>query len=254
MTRIIQRAAAILRELSERVEPTGVNELARAIRMSPATAYRLLASLVAEGLVSQDNADAKYQIGRAVIPLAVNYLNRAHLGGDCLPIMRKLAETTGETVNLGVLNGSAVYYVQQVEGSNPLRFGRDIGPSVPVYCSALGKMFLALMADKERDSLLKKLSLEKRTKNTITSKRSLTRAVESIRTQGYAVDMGENIPELVGLAAPIWDFSGSLVAGLSLMGPLIRMDDERRNVLVPQLIATANSISSLSGWAPASIA
>ena len=251
MTRILQRAAAVLRELSRRAEPAGVNDLARAVSLSPATVYRLLIAMVAEGLVSQDAADAKYQIGRAVIPLAVNYLNRAHLGGDCLPIMRKLAEAAGETVNLGVLNGSAVYYVQQVEGSNPLRFGRDIGPSVPVYCSALGKMFLALMADKERESLLRTISLERRTKNTITSKRSLARAIESIRKQGYAVDMGENIPDLVGLAAPIWDFSGSLVAGLSLMGPLIRMDDARRSALIPQLIATANSISSLSGWTPA---
>lgn len=248
MTRLVQRAAAILRELARRTDPLGVNELARAVRISPATVHRLLGSLVAEGLVAQDSKDAKYYIGRAVIPLAVNYLNRAHLGSDCIPIMRQLAEKTGESVNLGVLNGTAVYYVQQVEGSNPLRFGRDIGPSVPVHCSALGKMFLALMTEEERESLLENLSLQKRTKNTITNKRVLVKAAESIRKQGYAIDMGENIPDLIGLAAPIWDLSGSLIAGLSLMGPLIRMDIDRRENLIPQLIAAADSISNLSGW------
>ena len=247
MTKVIERAVTLLRALASRREPVGINELARDIGLAPATIYRLLSALTAEGLVQRD-ATAKYELGSEVIPLALNYLNRRHLGSDCLLIMRDLADESGESVNLGIVSGTHVYYVQQVEGPNPLRFSRDIGLSVPLYCSALGKMLLAHMALPLRTETLKKLSFEQRTKQTITDKTKFIRELNSISTKGYALDLGENIENLVGVAVPIRDVHGSVVAGLSVMGPSMRMTTAYRAQLLPKLFAAGEALSRQLGW------
>lgn len=241
---------ALLKALASKQEPAGVNELARSTGLSPATAYRLLNSLVAEGLAEQDPTTAKYQVGSEVIPLALNYLDRRHLGHDCIPVMQQLAEQSGESVNLGVLSGAFVYYVQQVEGPNPLRFGRDIGIAVPLYCSALGKLLLAHMPERARRDLVAKLRLEKRTPKTITEPGKLLTALETIARQGFSLDLGENIDNLIGLAVPVRDVRGSVVAGLSLMGPSMRLTAASRTRLLPKLHAAGDALSRRLGWQP----
>lgn len=241
---------ALLKALASKQEPVGVNELARSIGLSPATTYRLLNSLAAEGFAEQDPTTAKYQLGSEVIPLALNYLDRRHLGHDCIPVMQQLAEQSGESVNLGVLSGAFVYYVQQVEGPNPLRFGRDIGIAVPLHCSALGKLLLAHMPEDPRRALVGRLRLDKRTPKTITECNKLLAALETIAEQGYSLDLGENIENLIGMAVPVRDIRGSVVAGLSLMGPSMRLTSASRARLLPKLRAAGDALSRRLGWQP----
>jgi IclR family transcriptional regulator, KDG regulon repressor len=248
VTKVIERAAALLRSLANRSEPAGVNELARDIKLAPATVYRLLCALSVEGFVQQEADTTKYALGSEVIPLALNYLNRRRLGPDCLPVMRRLAHETGESVNLGILSSTNIYYVQQVEGPNPLRFGRDVGLSVPLYCSALGKLLFAQVPMNIRSDIMKKLLLERRTKQTITDKVKLAKELNIILAKGYAVDLEENIENLVGIAVPVRDVHGAVVAGLSVMGPSMRMTAPQRNRLLPKLLAAADSLSVQLGW------
>lgn len=242
---------ALLKALASRQEPVGVNELARSIGLSPATTYRLLNSLAAEGFAEQDPATAKYQVGSEVIPLALSYLDRRHLGHDCIPVMQELAAQSGESVNLGVLSGTFVYYVQQVEGPNPLRFGRDIGIAVPLYCSALGKLLLAHMPEEPRRALVDRLRLDWRTPKTITERSKLLAALETVAEQGYSLDLGENIENLIGMAVPVRDIRGSVVAGLSLMGPSMRLTSASRTRLLPKLRSAGDALSRRLGWQPA---
>jgi DNA-binding IclR family transcriptional regulator len=248
VTKVIERAAALLRALANRREPAGVNELARDIKLAPATVYRLLCALSVEGFVQQDADTTKYALGNEVIPLALNYLNRRRLGPDCIPVMRRLADETGESVNLGILSGTNIYYVQQVEGPNPLRFGRDVGLSVPLYCSALGKLLFAQMPARLRGDVMKKLSLERRTKQTITDKGKFAKELDLIFARGYATDLAENIENLVGIAVPVRDVHGAVVAGLSIMGPSMRMTVPQRTRLLPKLLAAAETLSVQLGW------
>jgi len=162
--------------------------------------------------------------------------------------MRRLAHETGESVNLGILSSTNIYYVQQVEGPNPLRFGRDVGLSVPLYCSALGKLLFAQVPMKIRSDIMKKLLLERRTKQTITDKVKLAKELNIILAKGYVVDLEENIENLVGIAVPVRDVHGAVVAGLSVMGPSMRMTAPQRNRLLPKLLAAADSLSVQLGW------
>ena len=250
MSRSIARAAQILKALALRVEPVGVNELARALRLAPATVHRILVALCADGFSVQDAVSGKYGLGSEVVPLALRYLNGRNLGDECVPLMRHLANDVGESVNLGILSNNAVYYVHQVEGPNPLRFARDVGLAVPLHCSALGKLLLALSPEPMRSGAIARLKLEKRTDRTITNRARLLQELDAISRRGFAVDSGENVKDLIGLAVPVRDWNGTVVAGLSIMGPSLRLSPERIQALVPQVMDVADQLSNRLGWRP----
>lgn len=249
MSRSIARAAQILKALALRLEPVGVNELARAVRLAPATVHRILLALCADGFAEQDAVSGKYGLGSEVVPLALRYLNRRQLGDECLPLMRHLANDVGESVNLGILsNNNAVYYVHQVEGPNPLRFALDVGLAVPLHCSALGKLLLAFSPEPVRSSAIAKLKLEKRTDRTITNRARLLQELDAISRDGFAVDTGENVKDLIGLAVPVRDWNSTVAAGLSIMGPSLRLSPRRIKALVPQVMDVADQLSNRLGW------
>jgi len=101
---------------------------------------------------------------------------------------------------------------------------------------------------KIRSDIMKKLLLERRTKQTITDKVKLAKELNIILAKGYEVDLEENIENLVGIAVPVRDVHGAVVAGLSVMGPSMRMTAPQRNRLLPKLLAAADSLSVQLGW------
>lgn len=217
----VRRALFALELISEHGE-LGVTELGRKLGVHKATASRLIATLAERGFVERDPLTEKFRLGYGLISLAGAAVGGNDLVRAARPILDELAERTTETVNLGVLSGDSVVYVDQITGTRSIVSVSWVGRRTPLHCTSNGKVLLAFTTDAERDRLLR-APLSKLTPRTITDVRKMRAQLEEIRVRGYAQTMEELEEGLNAVAAPVRSMNGELVAALSVSGPAFRM-------------------------------
>jgi DNA-binding IclR family transcriptional regulator len=217
----VRRALRALELISEHGE-LGVTELGRKLDVHKATASRLIATLAERSFVERDPISEKYRLGFGLISLAGAAVGGNDLVRAARPILDELAERTRETVNLGVLSGGSVVYVDQVTGTRSIVSVSWVGQRTPLHCTSNGKVLLAFASDVERDRLLRS-PLPKLTPRTITDVKALRGQLAEIRARGYAQTMEELEEGLNAVAAPVRGMGGDLVAALSVSGPAFRM-------------------------------
>jgi IclR family acetate operon transcriptional repressor len=238
----VLRAMTVLRCVGEAPGPISLKAIAAASGVPKSTTFRYLQTLCAAGMVSHDKMRTIYRID----PRIIGMLN---LGGTvqslretCLPAMRELQAAFDETVNLGVLEGSQVVYVEIIESTRSLRFHAAVGGRDPAYTTALGKALLAFLPPEARAVALPR-TLRRRTDRTIIDRAALLAELEAIRARRYAVDAGENEEGAVCFGAPIFGLSGAAVAGISLSMPAVRLNDRLRARIVARLLEAADRLS-----------
>jgi DNA-binding IclR family transcriptional regulator len=163
------------------------------------------------------------------------------------PFLDRLGKATGETINLGVASGFAVEQVAQVDCAHLIRGTNWTGLSVPLHCSAQGKVLLAYGAAHLPPRLER---LERRTEKTITSLVSLRVELAGVRARGYAVSDEELQPGLIALAAPVYRYDGTVVAALSVSALASRVTRDSLNTIARRCVAEAAGLSSALGYRP----
>jgi IclR family KDG regulon transcriptional repressor len=246
----VGRAASLLIALAQAGGELSLTELSTKVDTPVSTVHRLLSTLMTYHLVEQNQQNGKYRLGLEVLHLGTAVLQQLDLRQEALPFMRELAENSGETVNLCVLNGHEVVYIEKVEGSSSLRMFSRIGHRAPVYCTGAGKVLLSEMSLDEVRGILRKQGMEALTCNTITSFKEFLRALEFVRLHGYGVDDEECEIGASCLAAPVRDHRGKIVASLSVSGASVRFGPERRSELVNQLVRISRELSERLGCRP----
>lgn len=237
---------AILDYIARANEDVGVSDISRDLKLPPSTAHRLLATLVAGGLVKQDS-NRKYQLGAKLIALGHAAQERLDLRTEALEVMRELARQTHTEVNLAQLDGRDVLYLEKITEAAPFALTVRVGQRRPAYCRALGKVLLAyLPCDEVRERV--GTSLPRRTPQTITNLDALTSHLASVRDRGYAVDREESEVGWICFAAPIRDAAGQVVAAVSASGPASRMLAISEVEMASQVKAAADQISVRLGY------
>jgi IclR family acetate operon transcriptional repressor len=217
----VTRAIRCLELIAEAGE-LGVSELGRRLGVHKATASRLAATLAERGLLERDPLTERYRLGFGLIRLAGAAMSGLDLIRTARPLMEDLADVTRETVNLGVLSGSDVIYVDQVTGARSIVSVSWVGRRTPLHCSASGKVLLAFAPGSERERLLAQ-PLERLTPRTIVDVGELRTQLDETRARGYAVTVEELEEGLNAVAAPLRQAGGEVVAALSLSGPAFRV-------------------------------
>jgi IclR family transcriptional regulator, acetate operon repressor len=217
----VNRALSALDLIAEAGE-LGVTELGRRLGVHKATASRLVAVLADRGMVERDPITEKYRLGFGLIRLAGAAMASLDLVRIARPLLEDLADRTRETVNLGVLSGDAVVYIDQVTGTRSIVAVSWVGRRTPLHCTSNGKVLLAFMRPEERDRLLVP-PLQRATKATITDTGKLRAQLDEVAARGYAQTMEELEEGLNAVAAPVRRADGEVVASLSVSGPAFRM-------------------------------
>lgn len=217
----VRRALRALELISEHSE-LGVTELGRKLDVHKATASRLIATLAERGFVERDPISEKYRLGFGLISLAGAAVGGNDLVRAARPILDDLAERTHETVNLGVLSGESVVYIDQVTGTRSIVSVSWVGQRTPLHCTSNGKVLLAYATDAERERMLS-MPLTRLTPRTITDLRKLRAQLAEVRARGYAQTLEELEEGLNAVAAPVRGMSGDVIAALSVSGPAFRM-------------------------------
>src|SRR2546430_8383059 len=169
---------------------------------------------------------ACFEVGQA----AVGQLDIRRLS---LPYLQELNQQTRETIHLTVRHGLFAVYVEKLDSPEQLRIHSRIGASVPMYCTAVGKIVLAFMPQEEREKVLPEIELKRLTPNTAGSLQELRAELYRVQKNGYACDLEEHELHIRCIAAPIWDHTGGLHASLSITAPMVPMPVSRRRQLPP---------------------
>jgi DNA-binding IclR family transcriptional regulator len=241
----VDRALTILEALA-RAGVAGVTEVAAELDVHKSTAFRLMSTLECHDLVEQTGDRGKYRLGVGVLRLAGATTARLDVVQEARQICRRLAATTGETVNLAVLSGNSALYLDQVAGSSALQSHNWVGQHIPLHATSNGKILLSELEETRRDQVLG--SLTGYTEQTITRKAALIKELVEVRMQGYAVAVDELEAGLTAAAAPIRNAHGDIIASMSVSGASFRLHDETLEAAIRELVAAAGEVSFRLGW------
>jgi IclR family transcriptional regulator, KDG regulon repressor len=213
----LKKALELLRIIGASEQPLPIAAAARASGISRPTAYRLVQTLVAEGLVQQNAASGTLSVGPAVLPLAASHLDANRLRVEALPHLNALAQSIGERVNLGILYREQILYLAGVEKpSMPMIYSR-FGKTAPLHCCSMGKVILANLNREIANSLLPD-SLDRQTDQTITKKDDLWIDFDETLKRGYAIDKEEHLRGTFCVAVAVFDSARNPIAAVSVSG------------------------------------
>jgi IclR family transcriptional regulator, KDG regulon repressor len=244
----LQRAVALLDCFTQEQPELGVREIARKAGISSSTAGRLLGSLKELGIVSQNTATSAYSLGGKVLAWAGVYSATLDVRNLALPLMHELHHTTQETISLYILEGNDRVCVERLESPQNVRIVARVGRRLPLYAGSAGKVFLAFLSDERRQAILSTTVLEPFTANTFVDRAELERELKKIYVNGYAVSNGEWVSDASGVAAPIFDQRGEIVAALTISGPTQRFNKDKVEKYIIEVTRVAGQISEELGF------
>jgi IclR family transcriptional regulator, acetate operon repressor len=230
VTRVLDRAFDILEALAGAEDTVSLAELHEGLEISPATAHRLLRTMVRRGYVDQDQKTRRYGPGPKLLEVAARSTTNRHLDlrRVALPCLRKLTAETGETSNLVLPYGTdEVVYIEQSKSPRTVSIFTQVGHRAPLYCTAAGKAMLATFSMMQLENYLERTTLEPATGRTLTDAEGLLREIEVTRQRGFAVDDEEREEGVRCAAAAVLNHVGACVGAVSVSGPSSRIDRER---------------------------
>lgn len=252
MDKSITKMFALIEVLSRSEQPRGVSELARELSFTKTNVHRLLRTLEANGFARRTGELGRYELTLKLWELSSRVVARIDVKKESAGFLSRLANVTQETVHLSIPDGMEVVYIDKIESTEPVRASTTIGARAPIYCVATGKAILAFMPPEQIANL--EGQLKRHTDTTITDMGALQKELAQIRRQGFAEYQAEWRDGVNGIAAPIRDMSGAVVAAVGIAGPATRLTPETFPRLAPLIVDAAAAISRQLGYHPASMA
>jgi len=246
----LQRGLKLLCLFSESPRGLTAKQVAALSRLPVSTVHRFLANLVTAGFLNRD-LEGSHHLGIACFAIGQAAAGQLDIRRLSLPYLRELNQQTRETIHLTVRHGLSAVYVEKLESPEPLRIHSRLGASVPLYCTAVGKVMLAYMPSDEQDRVLSQLELKRLTPNTAGSLQELRAELFRVRKNGFASDLEEHELHIRCVAAPIWDHTGNVQSSVSITAPSLRMPVARLRQLAPLIQTAGLQISTELGYRPA---
>jgi DNA-binding IclR family transcriptional regulator len=237
----------VLEVLSVSDKALALGDVASAIGRPKGTVHRMLATLVNTGFVAHDSENGRYRPTLKLWRLGASAVRDLELTKVAVPSLERLMADAGETVHLAVLDPTGgIVYISKVESPQSIRVQTRLGQLNPSWCTATGRVLLAFRPEVADRVLAGKLA--QRTPKTVNDPRRIRAALADIREKGYAVTRAENHPEMGGIAAPVRDHTGTVVAACGLAIPAFRMDRPLVERSIPLVLRAAGDISRHLGY------
>jgi len=221
----LTRALALLDALATSADGMSLGDLAQTVGLAPSTAHRLLTTLQNQRFVRFVAGEGVWQVGVQAFTVGQAFRRARDLLALAKPMMRRLMEESGETVNLYIEEGGEAVCMGQVESRQMMRAIARPGGRVRMHCSGVGKAMLARLPEGEVARILRAHGLARMTPRTLDTPRRLREDLALTRQRGFAVDDEEHAVGMRCVAAAILDEDGRPLAALSLSGPVARIGD-----------------------------
>lgn len=244
----VLKVFSVLETLAEE-RHASLGTIAQKAMTSKSTTHRLLQTMVDLGFVEQDGDTERYGLTLKLFSLAARAIDPSHLLIHADRAMTTLARETGESVNLGLIDGQEqkVVYVHFLESIHGLSMKSTVGQRNPLSSTSLGKALLAWRSPEEIEARLARMPFDPAGPNAIRDAGNLREELARTRARGFAEEVEEAEAGVRCLAAPVFDHIGRTVAAISVSFPLFRFDEARREDYVAHLLAAAKETSAALG-------
>lgn len=244
----VRNAARLLKEFSYGSREIGVTELSRRLGIGKSTAHRLLHTLTEERLLERDPYTGAYRLGLAMYELGSVVSAHTDIHEACSPVIDQLRNATRETVQVAVLDGREVVYVERRESPQTIRLFGRVGHRNDAHCTSTGKVLLAFLPPERLETLLAGWTLPAQTPFTITDMDRLRTELEAVRRRGWAEQVNETEMGAASISAPVRNGLGDVVAALSVAGPVQRLQGESLKRFAKPMLEAAVAISRRMGF------
>ncbi|MDF2698626.1 MAG: transcriptional regulator, IclR family [Haloplasmataceae bacterium] len=225
MNKTVNKAIRILDLISKHKNGLSLSEIAEKTNLAKSSTYDILDELLNEHILELKEKKY-YVIGIKAFEIGTTYINNTDVVTKGKSDIETLAEALNKTAFIGTLQGDEVIYIYKFQGTNAKLTACNIGTHKKLYYTALGKVLLAYMDESERNNIIKDTNFVKHTEYTITNKEQLIADLEQIKRQGFSVDNREGESHMLCFGAPIFDYSGKVVASASISD----LYDEKVNI------------------------
>ncbi len=243
---IVTKCGQVLDLLADAGHPLSFTEIQQRSGMVKSSTHRILAILTGEGLAEQDARTKAYRLGPRLIGWALTAWRSTDLLQVAEPELEALAAATGVNVALAIRDAESVLFLRTIDRF-PVRYAPKVGEHAPLHCTAVGKTMIAFLPAEQRSQLLDRLTLERYTEHTLVTLAALEADLAIVRRQGYATSDREEFLQVCGIAAPIHDSQGALVAAICLWAPVGQSDMAHLSAFGRQLCKVCEGISTRLG-------
>ena len=240
----VGKALDVLDLVASAGRPVRFSDLVPGSPYPKATLYRLLQTLVHQGMLACDAGTGAYSPGLRLVRLAHAAWAQSSLAPLARPFVDALSAATGETIHLAQLDQGQVLYVDKRNAARPVEMFAQAGKVGPAYCTGVGKAMLAFLDPPALEAALIRQSFHRFTAHTLTTPAALTAELEAIRARGFAYDREEHEPGIICVAVPILTRAGRVIGALSVTSTTARMTlDGMAERLAPAIRETADKIA-----------
>jgi len=247
---VLERAVDILQVLSEDSRELGAGEVAERLALHKSTIHRLLMVLDQHRLIRRNSETGKYALGLRLFELGTRAVRGLQLREQAQPFLERLARQTGETAHICVLDRGEMVSIAYAEGPRSLRMPATVGRRTPAYCSAVGKAMLAFLPESALDDVLSDRPLRACTSKTLVTRAALLNDLRQSRIRGYSIDDEEIEKGLRCVGGPVWNYTGEVVAAVSVAGPAFRITKSRVRAIAGAVLDTTRGLSTELGYRP----
>jgi len=251
LLKTLTRGLAILDYIAGRPDGVSNSQIAEVFDVDPAVSYRMLQTLTHAQYVHKQGT--LYRLSFRLFSLVRQ--SWASMLDLATPAVGALAEETGFTVSLSVLEGHSAYPIILKQGESPLIVNANLGKRVPLHASSLGKALWAHLPYEQQLQIMASAELSKLTPNTLVDEEELWQELAQVRASGLAFDREEYQLEIRCIAAPVLDRSESVICALSVSYPAAYAlsDDAFERNLAERIQCVARDLSNILGRAPSSM-
>jgi DNA-binding IclR family transcriptional regulator len=244
---VVKDTCQVLDTLLASTNPLSLAEITTKSGLTKNKAFRILATLEECQLV-QRMESGTYGLHVRFLEFGLHVSRRLNVVEVSAPVLEWLVKETNDSVFVSIVDGSEALCVASRESKQRIRMAAEVGRRLPLYAGATPTVLFAFMPEEKQQAILDQISLEPLTEQTITDRRALIQHLEQIRRQGYVVTPEDLTEGARGVAAPIRDVSGQVVASISVAGVASRFTEERIKRYVALTLEAATQISQRLGY------
>jgi IclR family KDG regulon transcriptional repressor len=245
----VNNALNLLEQFKGDKDELGATDLSNRLVLHKNNIFRLLATLEARGYIEQNKATENYRLGVKSLELGQTFIKQIGLVRQAMPFLKEIVKQCDESACIGTIRQSFVLCLDVEEADQTVKVADRVGFSLPIHCTAIGKAQIAYVSEEELEKLGVLDNMDKFTENTIVDRTEFIRDLKEVAKRGYALDNEEYNPGVRCVGAPVRDYTGRVVGGISVCGPSFRMTDELlKTKIIPVVKDAGEKISKRIGF------
>lgn len=244
----VSHALDVLEQFYGSTDEIGVTELSKRLKLHKNNVFRLLATLEARGYIEQNRSTENYRLGLKCLQLGQSYVQQMGFLQQARTTLEEMVRSAKESSYVAVRRGTVIVPLEFVEARSAVRVVSFLGTTLPLHCTAPGKVHLAFDSEEELSQSLSE-KLDRYTDKTVIDRRLLMEQLKEIGDVGYAIEQGEFMDEVISVAVPIHDYTRTLVGSLAVTGPAHRLTNGKlQKEVVPLILKGGSELSKRLGY------